>query len=210
MTLCKYECMILSHDGSKILTACRMLQISIAHRQMKAKIHSFPTMYILGGVDVVEMGQIKVFVQELGLKTSISAEQNLDLLTLAGSGTHKFWSVTTFDTTPQKFGEFRSKWAMGMSGSFKIVPTQASYIFSTSGPQKTQKKGSFRILTNYSNAKIFKGYPGYANGKLTSRAFWKCGSFCCYNFLNPSYGCSKSTESEILAMSAKIRNRSEK
>ena len=48
-TLCKYECMILSHDGSKILTACRMLQISIAHRQMKAKIHSFPTMYILGG-----------------------------------------------------------------------------------------------------------------------------------------------------------------
>ena len=46
MTLCKYECMILSHDGSKILTACRMLQISIAQRQMKAKIHSFPTMYI--------------------------------------------------------------------------------------------------------------------------------------------------------------------
>ena len=55
-----------------ILAACRMLQISIAQRQMKAKIHSFPTMYILGGVDVVEMGQIKVFVQELGLKTTKS------------------------------------------------------------------------------------------------------------------------------------------
>ena len=127
---------------------------------MKAKIHSFPTMYILGGVDVVEMGQIRVFVQELGLKTPISAEQNLDLLTLAGSGTHKFWSVTTFNTTPQKFGEFRSKLAMGMSGSFKIVPTQASYIFSTSGPQKTQKKGSLRILTNYSNAKNLRGIQG--------------------------------------------------
>ena len=38
-----------------------MLQTSIAQRQMKAQIHSFPTMYILGGVDVVEMGQIKVF-----------------------------------------------------------------------------------------------------------------------------------------------------
>ena len=25
-----YECMILSHGGSKILTACKMLQISIA------------------------------------------------------------------------------------------------------------------------------------------------------------------------------------
>ena len=48
-TLCKYECMILSLDVSKILTACRMLQILIAQRQMKAKIHSFPTMYILGG-----------------------------------------------------------------------------------------------------------------------------------------------------------------
>ena len=33
MTLCKYECMILSHDVSKILTACRMLQISIARVQ---------------------------------------------------------------------------------------------------------------------------------------------------------------------------------
>ena len=41
-----------------------MLQISIAQRQMEAKIHSFPAMYILGGVDVVEMGQIKVFVQK--------------------------------------------------------------------------------------------------------------------------------------------------
>ena len=34
-------------------------------------------------------------------------------------------------------------------------------------------------------------YPRYAIGKLTSRAFRKCGGFCCYNFFNPSYGCSK-------------------
>ena len=97
---------------------------------------------------MVEMGQIKVFFQELGLKTSISEEQNLDLLALVGSGTHKFWSVATFDTIPQKFGKFRSKWAMGMSGSFKIVPTQASYIFSPSGPQKTKKNGVFCISHN--------------------------------------------------------------
>ena len=96
-----YECMILSHGGSKILTACKMLQISIAHRQMKAKIHSFPTMYILGGVDVVEMGQIKVFVQELGLKTSISAERNLDLLTLEGLGPTNF-EVLPLSTLPFK------------------------------------------------------------------------------------------------------------
>ena len=73
--------MILSHDVSKILTACRMLQISIAHRQMKAKIHSFPTMYILGGVDVVEMGQIKVFVQELGLKRWFLVDANINYFT---------------------------------------------------------------------------------------------------------------------------------
>ena len=65
---------------------------------------------------------------------------------------------------------------------------------------------------NYANAnaffsdwKISLRYPRYAIGKLTSRAFWKCGSFCCYNFLKRSYGCSKSTESEILQMLAKIR-----
>ena len=64
---------------------------------------------------MVEMGQIKVFFQELGLKTSISEEQNLDLLALVGSGTHKFWSVATFDTTPQKFGEF---WPLLLSSNF--------------------------------------------------------------------------------------------
>ena len=36
-TLCKYECMILSHDGSKILTACRMLQILIARCQERGR-----------------------------------------------------------------------------------------------------------------------------------------------------------------------------
>ena len=44
-------------------------------------IHSFPTMYILEGVDVVEMGQIKVFVQELGLKQGVLADINIDYLT---------------------------------------------------------------------------------------------------------------------------------
>ena len=81
----KYECMILFQDVSKILTACRILQISIAQPQMKAKITAFQRC-----IYVVEMGQIKVFAQELGLKTSMSVERNLDLLTLAGSGIHKF------------------------------------------------------------------------------------------------------------------------
>ena len=32
---------------------------------------------------------------------------------------------------------------------------------------------------------------------LQSGLFWKCSGFYCYNFLNKSYGCLKSTESEI-------------
>ena len=94
---------------------------------------------------------------------------------------------------------------MGTSGTFEIVRTPASYIISRSGHGKWEKTGSFCILANYPDSKIFKRYSGYAIGKLTSRAFWKCGSFCCYNFLNQSNGCSKSTESEILAMLGQIR-----
>ena len=70
-TLCKYECMILSHDGSKILTACRMLQISIAHRQMKPKIHSFPTMYILWGGRCGRNGSNQGFRPRIMAKTRV-------------------------------------------------------------------------------------------------------------------------------------------
>ena len=51
----------------------------------KAYVHNFPTMYIMGGVNVFEMGQINDFVQILGLKTTISADTFLDHLTLEGS-----------------------------------------------------------------------------------------------------------------------------
>ena len=39
----------LFHGFIKILTACRMLKISIARCQIKPEIHSFPTMYIMEG-----------------------------------------------------------------------------------------------------------------------------------------------------------------
>ena len=52
-----------------------------------------------------------------------------------------------------------SKWAMGTSGSFKIVRTTASYFFSPSGHGKWAKTVLFRIFANYSNAKNFRRYP---------------------------------------------------
>ena len=48
---------------------------------------------------------------------------------------------------------------MGMSGSFKIVRTPASYIISWIVHGKLEKKGSFHILANYSDAKFLKRYP---------------------------------------------------
>ena len=74
---------------------------------------------------MVEMGQIKVFVQELRLKTSISAEGNLDLLTLAGSGPPNF-EVLPLSTLPLKglvnFGR-NELLACPLSVSFKIKST---------------------------------------------------------------------------------------
>ena len=64
------------------------------------------------------------------------------------------------------------------------VPSKLSYIISRSGHGKWAKTGSFHISANYSNAKKFKRYPGYAIGKLTSRAFWKCDRFLWYHILN--------------------------
>ena len=67
-------------------------------------IHSFPTRYILGGVDVVEIGQIKVFVQELGLKQGFLADTNMDYLTSEWHGTPNFKVDANFDVFPQNYG----------------------------------------------------------------------------------------------------------
>ena len=95
----KYECMILFQDVSKILTACRILQISIAQPQMKAKITAFQRC-----IYVVEMGQIKVFAQELGLKQGFLADTNMDYLTSEWPGTPNFKVYANFDMFPQKYG----------------------------------------------------------------------------------------------------------
>ena len=67
-------------------------------------IHSFPTMYILWGVDVVEMGQFKVFVQELGLKQGFLADTNMDYLTSECRRMPNFKVDANFEVFPQKSG----------------------------------------------------------------------------------------------------------
>ena len=57
-----------------------------------------------GGVDVVEMGQIKVFVQKLGLKQGFLADTNMDYLTSEWPGTPNFKVDANLDVFPQKYG----------------------------------------------------------------------------------------------------------
>ena len=81
---------------------------------------------------MVEMGQIKVFVQELGLKQGFLADTNMDYLTSEWPGTPNFKVDANFDMFPQNYG----LWDMGTSGTFEIVRTPASYIISRSGHGK--------------------------------------------------------------------------
>ena len=51
----------LFHGVIKILTVCGMLRIPIARCQIEAEIHSFPTMYIMGGGKYVRNGSNRWF-----------------------------------------------------------------------------------------------------------------------------------------------------
>ena len=77
---CQDEFRNLSECVLKILTAVRILQISIARCQVEAEIHSFPTMYgkAKGGVDLVKIGENKVSVQKLCRKQGFFKDTNLD------------------------------------------------------------------------------------------------------------------------------------
>ena len=90
MTQCQDEFRSLSGCVHEILTACRMLQISIAWCQNDAEIRGFPTMYTMGGVNIVKIGEKHDFVQILGLKTPISVDRNFEHLTSEGSVTRNF------------------------------------------------------------------------------------------------------------------------
>ena len=93
---------------------------------------------------------------------------------------------------------------MGWSGSIKIVRTPASNFFSPLWRSKTWKIVFFRVSHIYGTFWSRRPYMGSTMWKLTSGRIGKCDGFLCYDVLNPSYGWSKSTESEILSLSSKI------
>ena len=53
---------------------------------------------------MVEMGQIKVFVQKVGLKQGFLADTNMDYFTSEWPGTLNFKVDVNFDVFPEKYG----------------------------------------------------------------------------------------------------------
>ena len=87
-----------------IMTACRMLQISIAQCQIEAEIHSFPTMYGKGG----RCGQNwpnQGFRPRIRPKTSLFLLTEIWIISLqSGLGTQDFKGDVNFDVSPQNYG----------------------------------------------------------------------------------------------------------
>ena len=103
---------------------------------------------------MVKIGEIKVSVQEFGLKSCFFEDTNLDQRTLAGSGrprpfgTPKFLGVVIFETILKK--------ECGIS----VKMSYWHAFFLPSGHGKWAKPFFSRITANHSNAKNFKRYPG--------------------------------------------------
>ena len=106
-------------------------------------------------------------------------DTNLDLLTLAGSGSPKFLGVVIFETILQKNGEFRSKWAMGTSGSFKTVRTLASFFFFHRRDTENGQKCCFfpSHFSQLLQCENFQEVSRDAIWKVTSGRFRKCGGY---------------------------------
>ena len=125
ITQCQDEFRYLSGCVKKILTASRMLQISIARCQIESEIHSFPAMYGKGGVDVVKIGEIKVSVQKICLKQGFFEDTNLDHFTSGWP-----WSnISSFEKRKEKCRDLFSgsrrerdflpkKWTMSVEMSY--------------------------------------------------------------------------------------------
>ena len=89
-TECQDEFRSLSGCIPKILTACRMLQISISWWQIEAEIHGFPTMYIMGRCSYGQNWPKTWFRPNFRLKTPISVDIDFEHLTSEGSVARNF------------------------------------------------------------------------------------------------------------------------
>ena len=101
----------------------------IAWCQIEAEIYTFPTLYILGGVNMVKIGQEHDFVQILGLKTSISVERNFEHLTLEECLAQHFEFFSYLTASLQNVNIDGPNWLLGAMLASKIFDLTSSYIF---------------------------------------------------------------------------------
>ena len=72
--------------------------------KLKLRSVAFQPCMARGGVYVVKIGEIKVFVQKLCLKQGFFEDTNLDHLTSGWPGAHCFSGDANFDMFPKKYG----------------------------------------------------------------------------------------------------------
>ena len=166
-----------SQGVSKILTACRMLQISIAQRQMKAKIHSFPTMYILGGGRCGRNGSNQGFRPKIRPKTRFFGGHKYWLFHFRVTWDAQFLSWRQFRCVPSKVWVKTFKMSYGHVQYLRNCPNAGLLHYFSERTRKMGKNGTFSHFCQLLKCKNFQEVSEGAKWKLTSWRFRKCGSF---------------------------------
>ena len=167
---------VLCRSVTKNLTDYRFNSAGWGLDDMKAEIHSFPTMYIIGGGEGgSKRVKTKIFRKKSCQKTAFLCCTNYDQLTLGGSQTHIFEGIANFSMCFEKFGTLSSKWAMGKASIFDSVRLAATWKLFWVLHQKLQKNVFFCFLPNCLRFWYRNTYPGYHHVKanvLTIPKMW--------------------------------------
>ena len=136
-----------------------MLQISIAQRQMKAKIHSFPTMYILGGGRCGRNGSNQGFRPKIRPKTRFFGGHKYWLSHFRVTWDAQFLSWRQFRCVPRKVWVKTFKMSYGHVQYLRNCPNAGLLHYFSERTRKMGKNGffkrtSFHISANYSNAEL--------------------------------------------------------
>ena len=143
-TQCQDEFRNLSGCVIKILTAGRILQISIAWCQIEAEIRSFPTMYGKGGGRCGKIGEIEVSVQKLSLK-QVFLRTQIWIISLQGLGPTISKVMPILICSPKTMGKKLQNELWARLVASKLSEQRPLTFFSLSG----QKMGKNVIFPHF-------------------------------------------------------------
>ena len=162
-------------------------------------------MYILGGGRCGRNGSNQGFRPKIRPKTRFFGGHKYWLSHFRVTWDAQFLSWRQFRCVPSKVWVKTFKMSYGHVRYLRNCPNAGLLHYFSERTRKMGKNGTFSHFCQLLQCKNFQEVSEGAKWKLTSWSFRKCGTLLFYNFFNQSNGCSKSTESEILAMLAKIR-----